>query len=299
MIAEEANPRSALKTLIAEPAQRRSLIAGGRRISYVDVGEGQTPCLLIHGLSSSADCWSEIIPALATTRRTIAIDLPGFGESEAARSYDPVAVVDAVDEFCEQLDLESIDFVGHSLGTLLGIEFAHRHPNRLRRLVLVGGPITSLLGFLSAPVRTLRRRPRVANFLIEALTTGIRLPAGLRKFIAHRPTLRALVLKPYVFSPRQLEPRLAESMIAGAGARGLYPTLASCCRYKPEQAMASMRCPTLVVGGVKDNIAPIEDLEEFSARENVVKFVALESTGHLPMFERPTEFNREVLEFLA
>lgn len=189
--------------------------------------------------------------------------------------------------------------MGHSLGTLLGIEFAHRHPHRLRRLVLTGGPITSLLELSSAPIRTLRRRPRVANFFIEAVTAAIPLPARLRKFIARHPTLRSLVLKPYLFNPRQLEPRLAEVMLAGAGSRGTYPTMASVYRYEAEQAMAGLDCPTLVVGGAEDNIAPIEDLEEFSARENVEKFVALESTGHCPMFEKPDEFNREVLEFLA
>lgn len=279
--------------------RRHDMIAGGRRIAYLDAGEGQTPLLLIHGLAGSSKWWSENIPALAATRRTIAIDLPGFGESEGARNYDPTEVVSVIDEFCEQLGLETIDVVGHSLGTLLAIEFAFRHPHRLRRLVLTGGPITSVIGLTRSPIRTLRRRPKVANFLIEVATTGIPLPERLRRFIARHPILRMLTLTPYVFNARRLEPRFAEMMIAGTGSPGMYPTLARGFRYEAEQAMSGLRCPTLVIGGANDKIAPIEDLEEFSEREIVKKFVVLDSTGHCAMFEKPDEFNREVLEFLA
>lgn len=276
-----------------------NVIAGGRRVAYVDAGEGGTACLLIHGLSASSRFWSENIPALAVGRRTIAIDLPGFGESEGARSYDPLAIVDVIAEICDELGLEEVDIVGHSMGTLLGCEFARRFPHRLRRLVLTGGPITSVLRLFHSPVRTLRKRPRVANFLIEVVTAGIPLPARLRKFIARHPTLRLLALKPFVFDPRRLEPRHAETMLSGVGARGTFPTLAGGFRYEAEPAMAGLDCPMLVIGGAKDNIAPIEDLEEFAAAESVERFVALDSTGHCPMLEKPDEFNREVLEFLA
>ncbi len=280
-------------------ARRHDLIAGGRRIAFLDAGEGQTPCLLIHGLAGSSNWWSENIPALAATRRTIAVDLPGFGASEGARSYDPTEIAGVLDELCEQLGLETIDVVGHSLGTLLAIEFAFRHPHRLRRLVLTGGPITSVIGLSRSPIRTLRRRPKVANFLIEVATTGIPLPERLRKFIARHPILRMLTLTPYVFNARQLEPRFAELMIAGTGSPGMFPTLARGFRYDAEQAMSGLRCPTLVISGAQDKIAPIEDLEEFSEREVVEKFVVLDSTGHCAMFEQPDDFNREVLEFLA
>lgn len=279
--------------------RRQDLIAGGRRVAYLDAGEGQTPCLLIHGLAGSSNWWSENIPALAATRRTIAIDLPGFGASEAARSYDPMEMAGVIDEFCERLGLEKIDVVGHSLGTLLAVELAFRHPHRLRRLVLTGGPISSVIGLARSPIRTIRRRPKVANFLIEVATTGIPLPASLRKFIARHPMLRMLTLTPYVFNARELEPRFAEMMISGTGSRGMFPTLASGFRYEAEQAMSGLRCPTMVISGAHDKIAPIEDLEEFSESEIVEKFVVLESTGHCAMFEQPDEFNREVLEFLS
>lgn len=279
--------------------QHGNVIAGGRRVAYIDAGEGSTPCLFIHGLAASSLWWTDIMSLLSPSRRTVAIDLPGFGDSEGARSYDPEAIVGVITDVCDQLGLETIDIVGHSLGTLLGTEFAARFPHRVRRLVLVGGPITSVLGLMHSPLRALRKRPKVANFLIEAATTGLPLPARLGRIIARIPILRTIALKPYVFNPRQLEPRHAELMLSGTGARGLYPTLARAFSYDAEPAMAGVSCPTLVLGGTHDNIAPIEDLEEYAAAENVVKFVALDDTGHCPMLERPDDFNREVSEFLA
>lgn len=299
MPSSQTAAHSVLQTPEGVTPRRRNLIAGGRRVAYIDSGDGQTPCLLIHGLAGSAGWWSENFAALAASRRTIAIDLPGFGESESARSYDPVAIVGVIDELCDQLGLEAIDIVGHSLGTLLGCEFAFRRPQRVRRLVMTGGPITSVIQLFHTPVRTLRKHPRVASFLLEAATAGIPLPANLRKIIARNPTLRSLALKPYVFDPRQLKPKLAETMLAGTGARGMFPTLLHGFRYEAEASMSGVRCPTLVIGGAQDNIAPIEDLEEFSAKNNVEKFVVLDSTGHCPMLEKPADFNREILEFLT
>lgn len=88
-------------------------------------------------------------------------------------------------------------------------------------------------------------------------------------------------------------------MLSGTGTRGIFPTLARGFQYEAEAAMAGVRCPTLVIGGAQDNIAPVEDLQEFSDGANVEKLVVLDSTGHCPMLERPDVFNREVLEFLA
>lgn len=279
-------------------SHQKSTIIGGKRLAYVDVGEGQEAVMLLHGLAGSWRWWSENLAALSETRRVIAVDLPGFGDSELTASHGLDTVVDALESLCEELELSAVDIVGHSLGTLLACELASQSPQRVRRLTLTGGPITSVMSLFSSPISTLRRRPAVANFLIEALTAGIPLPAPVQRVIAHNSILRWLALSPYVAHATKLRPDLAAVMVAGAGAPGVIPTLRSGFRFESEDDPYRVSHPTLVVAGRKDRIAPIQDLDAFSGQEAVERVVVLEDCGHCPMLEFPDAFNREVLAFL-
>ena len=65
------------------PAHRHRVKVAGREIAYVDVGEGtETPVVFIHGLGGNWQSFLENIPRVALERRAVAMDLPGFGESE-------------------------------------------------------------------------------------------------------------------------------------------------------------------------------------------------------------------------
>src|SRR3712207_1249301 len=62
--------------------QRTAEIAG-RPMSYVDIGSGdQAPIVFVHGLAGCWQNWLENIPRFARKRRVVAMDLPGFGQSE-------------------------------------------------------------------------------------------------------------------------------------------------------------------------------------------------------------------------
>jgi hypothetical protein len=73
----------------------------GRRVNYVDVGEGD-PLVLVHGIAGNWQNWLENIPRLARERRVVALDLPGFGASEDP-PVDPTmsGYGRAVDALCE------------------------------------------------------------------------------------------------------------------------------------------------------------------------------------------------------
>lgn len=277
---------------------QKDTIVDGRRVSYLDVGEGQDALLLLHGLAGSWRWWVENLAALSDSRRVVAVDLPGFGNSEAAGSVEVNGVVDGLLALCDKLDLDAVDIVGHSLGTLLACELAAREPLRVRRLTLAGGPIISVIGLFSAPFSTLRRRPVVANFLIEALTAGIPIPARIQRIIAMNPLLRWLALSPYVAHPARLRPDIAAVMLAGAGAPGVLPTLRSGFRHPGDHVFQRIAHPTLVIAGRKDRIAPVRDLAGFAGQEAVRRVVVLDDCGHCPMLERPDAFNRELLAFL-
>src|SRR3712207_287214 len=113
----------------------------GRTINYCDYGtarDGSRPIVLVHGLAACWQCWLEQIPRLAAEgRRVIALDLPGFGDSDMPST--PISIEGygrAVESLCDELDLGQVVVVGHSMGGFTAAEFAIQYPERVERLVL-------------------------------------------------------------------------------------------------------------------------------------------------------------------
>src|SRR4051812_28591239 len=91
---------------------------GGRRLRYVEVGEGDgPPIVLVHGLAGNWQNWLENIPRLARERRVVAPDLPGFGASDKpSEKISMTGYGRVVNELCDQLKLGEVALVGNSMG---------------------------------------------------------------------------------------------------------------------------------------------------------------------------------------
>lgn len=278
---------------------RGDIVVDGRRVAFVQAGAGERVCVLVHGLGGCARHWAATVPALARTRRVVAVDLPGFGHSEKPRAASMANAVEVIDAIRVRCRVERIDLVGHSMGTLVAGEVAARLPHTVRRVVLAAGPITSVLSLFAAPIATLRREPGLVNFLVEAATAGIPLPERLRGWIAGNPAARRLALSPYVAQPESFPGEMFGHFLSGVGAPGTLSVLAQGFGYDFGAALATSH-PTLLIGGEQDRIAPPADLRSFAAaRPAARQLVLLPDAGHLPMLERPDEFNRLVTEFLS
>src|ERR1700687_4755908 len=91
----------------------------GTRVRYLETGSGPT-LLLVHGLGQSSSAWKRVLLGLGAQRRVIALDLPGFGGSDAPQEapYEPEYFARIVDGVANALSLDRIDAVGHSAGGL-------------------------------------------------------------------------------------------------------------------------------------------------------------------------------------
>ncbi|MFF2550066.1 alpha/beta fold hydrolase [Nocardia sp. NPDC058058] len=286
-------------TFAESEAARSDLVVNGRRIAFTDTGSGPRVCVLIHGLGGCRRHWAATIPALARTHRVIAVDLPGFGDSELPRTSTIANAVTVIDALRSHCDADRIDLIGHSMGTLVACETATRLPNHINRIVLAGGPITSVLSLFATPITTLRRDPHLANFLIEAATAGLPLPRAAQSLITRTPWARRLALAPYVPNPEAISEEMFGHFLSGIGAPGTLATLRQGFGYDFTPALALAR-PTLLIGGALDRIAPARDLHRFAAATPAVDQVhILPDTGHLPMLEQPAAFNRLITEFLT
>jgi 2-hydroxymuconate-semialdehyde hydrolase len=124
------------------PEVGKTILAAGLETNYHDVGAG-FPVLMIHGSGPGVSAWANwrlVMPSLAKQARVIAPDMAGFGFSARPDNYDY-----SMDNWVQQavglldaLGIAQADLVGNSFGGALALALTIRHPERVRRLVLMG-----------------------------------------------------------------------------------------------------------------------------------------------------------------
>ncbi len=139
----------------------------GLKVRYLESGKGKNRhVLFIHGLGSAADRWMKIPEALSSDFHSIAIDLPGFGESDKPANIDYT-----IDQFRQfiisfqkkiSIHEKKISLIGHSLGGYIASEIAIQNKNQVEQLVLIDSS-----GMLNQPT------PILEEYLNAYLAFGI------------------------------------------------------------------------------------------------------------------------------
>ncbi|MBI2869101.1 MAG: alpha/beta fold hydrolase [Chloroflexi bacterium] len=110
---------------------------GRLRIRYFTGGHGE-PLVVLHGGADGARSWLKNAAELSKYYRVYIPDLPGFGHSQPLSSdFRIPEYVSFVDDFSRSLGLERFNLVGHSMGGRIAIGYALKHPQRIKKLVLV------------------------------------------------------------------------------------------------------------------------------------------------------------------
>ena len=118
----------------------------GAQLQYVSSGKGE-PLLAIHGLGGSAALLSEKLSGLATSRRVIAYDRRGYGQSDAPEPYRATTVSEQSADaaaLVSALDASPALLVGVGFGALVALDLCLRHPQITEGAVLVDPPLYSL-----------------------------------------------------------------------------------------------------------------------------------------------------------
>ncbi len=278
------------------PARTHQLEIRGGPVNYVDIGEGKRAVVFVHGLGGCWQNWLENLPATAAAGyRAIALDLPGFGRS--ALPSDPITITNfarTVDELCVALGLDAVTVVGNSMGGFTAAETAIRHPTRVERLVLVDAA-----GISTALSRNWLSE-RVGRFLVTGAIGGAA-PADQAKALKMmgRPGFVQIGMGAVARHPTLLSRELIAEQLGSLGSAGFMPALEAIIAYDFTDRLAEVACPTLVVQGDRDVLVPVGDAHEFAARIPNSATLILHDTGHVPMLERPTTFNRVLIEFLG
>jgi pyruvate dehydrogenase E2 component (dihydrolipoamide acetyltransferase) len=279
-VAAFATPEAAVADANAEqPQTPRDLDAGGRRLRYLEMGDGPgDPVVLIHGFGADLNTWMFIQPALAQRRRTVALDLPGHGGStKELGSGDPDTLADAVESALTALGIERAHLVGHSMGGAIAALVAARRPQGAVSLTLIasaglGREIDG--GFVDGFIRASRRR--------EAAE------------VLHR-----LVRDPALVSRTMIEDMLRYKRIDGVEAALTRIAGAWFPQGRQQLDLADrlkqLAIPVQVIWGREDRIVPAAQAAALAAHFPVH---ILDAIGHLPHMEKAGEVSRLIGKFI-
>jgi 3-oxoadipate enol-lactonase len=251
------------------------------RVAVEVAGDGD-PVLMIHGLGGTSNVWTPLLPALARYR-TLRPDLPGSGRSDRVEGPLTIArFVEAMRRVCREAGVERTHVVAHSLGTIVALHLAVGAPALVRSLALFG-PLTSPPDPARSAMRArgeAARRGGVAGMqdLAETLLTA----ATATETRARRPLAVALVRELVM---RQCPDGYARTCEALAEAEAA--------------DVARIACPTLLVTGDEDAIAPAQSVRHLATRIVGSKVEVLPRCGHWTPVEQPEACTALLQRFYA
>lgn len=265
----------------------RYVHTGSGRAIYTEVrGENAAlpPVLLVHGYASNHDVWDPLEPALREHRRTINVDLPGFGwSSRTDGDYSPVALANDLADVLRALDVSQADVVAHSWGSSVTLALALEHPAMVRRFVLIGGWIYDEQ---IPPFFRWARLPGVGEALFSAFYTER--PADRFPDAFEDPSIVSQELVDMI--ERSFD-RPGTSRAALAAARGQ-------CFRQLQARYRQVRQPALLVWGADDHVSRARFGERLSHELPDAEFVSLPRAGHFPMVEAAHATREAVTRFL-
>jgi len=274
--------------LPAAALEARWATVDGHRLRYVRTGQGPA-VVLVHGFGSSLYTWKGVIPALAARHEVVALDLPGFGESDQPPGLSFEDFPRAVLGLMDALGIEKASLVGNSMGGATVAVLAAGRQERVSALVLVDSA-----GFNLGP----SERPGMVSFAMSS-AGGIlaRLPG---KRLVVDASLRQVFHDPALVTPERLSEYLAAARRPGTfpAIRSLGVSLAGR-EAEVARALPRIVAPTLVLWGGDDRWIPPAHADRFVAAIPGARKVVIPACGHVPQEEKPDEVARLVLPFLA
>jgi pimeloyl-ACP methyl ester carboxylesterase len=268
----------------------------GRRIFVREEGPSQGQvALLIHGWSSSWFALSPLLPYVGRRYRSIAVDLPGYGNSPPLPTPVTIsAYADLLADLIRQLSDGPAVLIGHSMGGMISVTMALRHPELVERMILlcptISGRLSTYIDLYVSPITHLER-----------FTVGSKLSSLLEsQFVS----ITDRIMRPALFAARSgITERDYLRIRADARRPGQGRVRAEC--YWAMRAndlsgrLANVEAPTLVIWGAEDNTVPLRDASLIDDEWPAADLRILTRAGHWPQFEAPDITQRHIATFLG
>ncbi len=248
-------------------------------VAYDDHGSGD-PLMFIHGHPFNRSMWRPQVAALSGEFRTVAVDLPGYGESApVSGTVTMQAFADSVVGLLDRLEIPAAVIVGLSMGGLVTMELGLRYPERVHGVILAATT--------AAPVGRGEVETRLS---LAALVEN-------RGTLALAADMIGTVFGPDAARDQDLVRAIFAMMLATNPAGAAAALRARAQRPDYSTLLASMFRPALVVAGAHDVHSPPQVIAQLVAALPGAEVETFERSGHLPNLEEPEHFNDVVREF--
>lgn len=273
--------------LVARGLEPRFETLAGRRVRYVRKGTGPA-MVLLHGFASSIYTWKDVLPVWARDHDVIALDLPGFGQSECPPDLSFEEYPSVVIGLLDRLGLSNATLVGNSMGGAVAVTVAAQRPDRVDRVVLIDAAGFNLEEKKRPwPIRVVGSGPVAA--VLE------RLP--LRRLLVEA-SLRQVFFDDALVTPERtdeylepvLRPSASPAIRSLLASRSLHPAAV-------QLLLPKITAPVLILWGQQDEWIPLADAARFASALPSSRVVVLDHCGHMPQEEKPIDVARLVEEF--
>ena len=277
-----------------EPGRLRfgRIETAGHDIAFCEAGEGP-PLICLHGLGGTKASFMPTIAALAPEgHRVIAIDLPGFGDSDKPHNapYDAPWFAEVVVEVLDELGLERASFAGNSMGGRIAMELGIAYPERVDKLVLLAPALAWLKErpwkwLLQVPVARLGYLQPTPRRLVDPVVRKL-VPGGDRGWTAAGVD------------------EFLRAYLTPAGRFAFYECLRNIYRDEPYgekgfwTRVKKLGPDALFVWGREDVLVPISFMRHVERALPRSTHLELDC-GHVPQIERPEATNAAILELLG
>lgn len=236
----------------------------GLELNYIMEGSGD-PVLILHGWGASIASVRPIVNALSGTHKVVALDLPGFGNSETpVEVFGSFHYADIIKMFIDRLGIERLSLVGHSFGGKLSIILSARHPELVDKLVLIDSA-----GLI--PRRTLKYHLKVRGFKLMKLLWR------LVFFWEDEPVRMERLYKKFGSDDYQNAQGIMRKILVRVVNENLKPIL------------KDIKAPTLLIWGDKDEATPVYQAKTMEREIKDSGLVIFEGAGHFSYID---EYNR-------
>ena len=258
------------------------------QVAVYEAGRGnKRAIMLVHGIGEEgAHDYREHIAWLRESFHVIAMDLPGFGQSDKSNSlYSPANYARVLKLIADRFLGRPFVMVGHSMGALATLRYAADHPEDVERLVVISVP-----GVLHRHTVSSRYLAQAGQSFIPGSADSLE---GLIRLAGKLLTpLERLGVDPQevLSSPEERERALAADPVRIAGLAAVIDDL--------HQELPKIRAETLVIWGGRDEVAPLRNGRVLAAKIPRARLEVIEDAEHTPMDEAPLRFHAVLGAFL-
>ena len=261
----------------------------GTRLYWEEYGPADGPAVILtDGIACNGTFWAYLLPELARTARVIRWTYRGHGLSELPGTYTCATVDDCIRDLESIMAFHGIGeaiHVGFSMGVQVLIDFAHRHPEACRALVLVGGGYGRVLDHFHGNTVL-----RSAFPFLYAMALGNRVTV---EWLWRNLAPTHLVLQ--VASLTEMDGRLADRRhlaaylehVAWLDLELFLTMLRSAGQHDTRPFLKTVRCPALVVGGTRDTFSPFYLAESLAEALPDAELLKVRGGTHSMTLEQP------------